>query len=174
LAAKSSAETPKKACWEARSEAMRQEISCTAVASRQPRHRSALVVLVVAAPPDARLVAPLGCAVKPLVHAPEAVQSPRIGGIGVVDDAVLQRERAHARPLARVRRRVGSGRGRELADRPLVAGLHLPRRLALVVVLDPARALLLLGEPDVEVDVEVAAERGRPGERPPHPPLVRL
>src|SRR5204863_1222307 len=148
LAAKSSAETPKKACWEARSEAMRREISCPAVAARQPRHRSALVVLVVAAPPDARLVAPLGCAVKPLVHAPEAVQSPRIGGIGVVDDAVLQRERPHARPLARVRRRVGSGRGRELADRPLVAGLHLPRRLALVVVLDPARALLLLGEPD--------------------------
>src|SRR6266852_532667 len=38
LAAKSSAETPKKACWDA---------------------RSALVVLVVAAPPDARLVTPL-------------------------------------------------------------------------------------------------------------------
>src|SRR5712691_11892101 len=56
LAAKSSAEPPKNACWEARSEAM----------------RSALVVLVVATPPDARLVAPLGCAVEPLVHAPEA------------------------------------------------------------------------------------------------------
>src|SRR5207253_6789219 len=68
------------------------------VASRAPRLRSALVVLVVAAPPDARLVAPLGCAVEPLVHAPEAVQSARIGGIGVVDDAVLERERAHARP----------------------------------------------------------------------------
>ena len=27
---------------------------------------------------------------------------------------------------------------------------------------------------DVEVEVEVAAERGRPGKRPPHPPLVRL
>ena len=35
-------------------------------------------------------------------------------------------------------------------------------------------ALLLLGERDVEVEVEVAAERGRPGKRPPHPPLVRL
>ena len=35
-------------------------------------------------------------------------------------------------------------------------------------------ALLLLGEPDVEVGVEVAAERGRPGEAPAHPPLVRL
>src|SRR3989442_7723486 len=111
-------------------------VPAPAVAPRQPRLRSALVVPVVAAPPGARLVASLGCAVEPLVHAPEAVQSARIGGIGVVDDAVLERERAHARPLARVRRRVGSGRGRELADWPLVASLHLPRRLALVAVLD--------------------------------------
>src|SRR6266581_6928879 len=50
LAAKSSAETPKKARWEARSEAMGREISGPAVAPRQPRLRSALVVLVVAAP----------------------------------------------------------------------------------------------------------------------------
>src|SRR5713101_5361916 len=86
LTAKSSAETPKNACWEARSEAMRREISSPAVAPRQPRLRSALVVLVVAAHPDARLVAPPGCAVEPLVQAPEAVQSARIGGIGVVDE----------------------------------------------------------------------------------------
>ena len=86
------------------------------LAPRQPRLHSVLVVLVVAAPPDARLVAPLGRAVEPLVHAPEAVQSARIGGIGVVDDAVLEHERAHARPLARVRGRVGSGHGRELGD----------------------------------------------------------
>src|SRR6266446_1459032 len=91
LAAKSSAETPKKARWED----MRREIS--------PRNRSAPVVVVAAAPPDAHLVASLWGAVEPLVHAPEAVQSARIGGIGVVDDAVLERERAHARPLARVR-----------------------------------------------------------------------
>src|SRR6266481_872259 len=81
------------------------------------RRRSALVVLVVAAPPDARLVAPLGGAVEPLVHAPEAVQSARVGGISVVDDAVLERERAHARPIERVRGRVGSDRSRELSDR---------------------------------------------------------
>src|SRR5882762_8618903 len=56
---------------------MRREISSPAVAPRQPRLRSALVVLVVAAPPEARLVAPLGCAVEPLVHAPKAVQSAR-------------------------------------------------------------------------------------------------
>jgi len=34
LAAKSSAETPKKACWDLRSEDMRREISSPAVASR--------------------------------------------------------------------------------------------------------------------------------------------
>src|SRR5215208_566459 len=67
LAAKSSAETPTKACWEARSEAM--------------TTRSALGVLVAAAPPDARLVAPLGSAVEPLVHAPEPVEPARIRGI---------------------------------------------------------------------------------------------
>src|SRR5258708_27168767 len=49
LAAKSSAETPKKARWGVRSEAMGREISRPAVAPRQPRVSSALVVLVVAA-----------------------------------------------------------------------------------------------------------------------------
>ena len=124
-----------------------------------------------------RLVAPLGGAVEPLVHAPEAVHSARIGGIGVVDDAVLEHERAHARPLARERGHVGSGHCRELADRPLAAGSRPASSvgcLATVVVFDAPLALLLLGERDAEVEVEVAAERGRPRERPPHPPLVRL
>src|SRR2546428_10939540 len=108
---------------------------------------SPLVVLVVAAPPDAGLVAPLGGAVEPLVHAPEAVQSARIGGIGVVDDAVLERERAHARPLARVRGRAGSGHGRVRGDglRDLCRRVHRVAA-ALVVVLDSPLALLLLGE----------------------------
>src|SRR6202011_1770469 len=119
---------------------------------RQPRLGSALVVLGVAAPPDARLVAPFGGAVEPLVHAPEAVQSARVGGIGVVDDAILERERAHARPLARVRGHVGSSHGRDLGDRPLAAfrqcvadPAYLPRGLAPVVVFDASLALLLLG-----------------------------
>src|SRR2546428_3341559 len=71
----------------------------SAVAPRQPRRRSALVVLVVAAPPDARLVAPLGGALQPLVHGPEAVQSARIGGIGGQDDAAPVREWPHGRAL---------------------------------------------------------------------------
>ncbi len=43
-----------------------------------------------------------------------------------------------------------------------------------VVVFEGALALLRLGERDAEVGVEVASERGRPGERPAHPLLVGL
>ena len=132
------------------------------------------VVLVVAEPPnaEARLVASLRGAVEPLVHAPEAVQSARVGGIGVVDNAVLERERAHARPLARVGGGVGSSHGRVLR----VGQRDLCRvqrgTAALVVVFDASLALLFFGDRDVEVEVEVAAVRGCPGKRPPHPPLV--
>src|SRR5207247_2312718 len=174
LAAKSSAETPKNTSWEARSEAMRREISSPAVAPRQRRFRSALVVLVVAAPPGARLVAPLGGAVEPLVHAPEAVQSARIGGIGVVDDAVLERERAHAWRLTRIRCGVGSDRGRQLGDRTLLAGLQRrTKTLWAEVVLGDSRPLLLLRVGCLEVVVEVASERRCPGEAPTHPALER-
>src|ERR1700730_9628583 len=51
--------------------------------------------------------------------------------------------------------------------------LYCPRRLAPVVVFDGPLALLFLGERDVEVEVEFPAERGRPGEAPAHPLLVR-
>src|SRR5206468_1651334 len=143
-----------------------------AVAPQRQRFRSSLVVLVVAAPPGPRFVAPPRCAIEPLVHAPEAVQSARIGGIRVVDDAVLEREGAHARPFARVSGRVCSAHGR-VGSGPLAPAF--PRRLAPVVVFDAPLALLLLfSEADAEVGVEVAAERGRPRKRPPHPPLVRL
>jgi hypothetical protein len=70
-----------------------------------------LIVFVVAAPPDARLVAPLGGAVEPLIHALESVHSARIGGIGVVNNAVLKCERAHTRPLAPI-----GGGGRDFPD----------------------------------------------------------
>src|SRR5439155_26070620 len=135
--------------------------------------RALFVVLVVAAPPEPRLVASFGGAIEPLVHAPEAVQSARIGGIRVVDDAVLEHERAHARPLARERGHVGSSHGRERGS-PLAAPFLDHRWFAPVVVLDTFFALLLLGESDAEVEVEVAAEGRRPGERPPQAPLVRL
>ena len=48
------------------------EISRPAVAPRHPRRRSALVVLVAAAPPDASLVAPVGGAVGPGTGVPDA------------------------------------------------------------------------------------------------------
>src|SRR6059036_1353058 len=63
----------------------------------------------------------------------------------LVDDAALERERAQARPLARVRGHVGSGHGRERSGPvgcrargylgPLAAAYRL-RRLAPVVVFD--------------------------------------
>src|SRR5882724_6218189 len=102
-----------------------------------------------APPPDARLVAPLGGAVEPRVHAPDAVHAARKGGIGVVDDAILEHERAHARPVANVGGRIGSTHGRELGCAATLLGLK--RWLAPIVVFDRAFALLLLGEPNIEV-----------------------
>src|SRR5687767_5706069 len=74
--------------------------------------RSAALVLIVAAPPEARLVASLGGAIEPWIHAPDPVQSARVGRVGVMDHAVLEHERAHPRTVARVGRDVGpAGRG---------------------------------------------------------------
>src|SRR5436309_9654344 len=146
-----------------------------ATSVRTPASRSALVVLVVAAPPEARLVAPLGGAVEPLVHAPETVQSTRVRRIGVVDDAVLERERAHARRLARIRCNVGSDRGRHFDDWTLRTLLRRrAKSLWAEVVHGDSRPLLLLRVARLEVVVEVAPERRCPGEAPTHPALVRL
>jgi DNA replication protein DnaC len=49
----------------------------------------------------ARLIAPLGRAVEPLPHAPEAVQAARIARIGVVDDAIEDIDLKAARGLDR-------------------------------------------------------------------------
>jgi hypothetical protein len=68
---------------------------------------------------------------------------------------VLQRERAHSGSLSRVGRGVGSGHGRDLGDRTVVAGLQdWPRVQRAEVVFDVTLPLLLLGERDVEVEVE--------------------
>ena len=62
---------------------------------------SAIAVLVLAAPArrPSCFAAALGARSKPLVHGTEGFQSARIAGIRVVDDAVLDHERADARPL---------------------------------------------------------------------------
>jgi hypothetical protein len=53
-------------------------------------------------------------AVEPLVHPPETVQPARVRRVGVVDDAVLERERTHARRFPRNRRRVRAKDGQGL------------------------------------------------------------
>src|SRR5258708_3332540 len=113
-------------------------------APRQPRLRSALVVVVMAAEPRPGPLASLRRPAEPLVHTPEAVQSAHIGGIGVVDDAVLAHERAQARPIACVCGGVGSAHGGELCD-GLRDRYHVQSvATALVVIIDGPLALLLL------------------------------
>src|SRR5229473_3359054 len=136
---------------------------------------SLAVVLVVAAPPEAGLVATEWRAVEPLVHAPEAVNPALVRRVGVVDDAILERERAHAGPFSPVGRPVRSNARRELGDKgTLLAAFRQPQVHRAEVVLDGSRLPLLLGVRHLEVVVEVAVERRRPGEAPAHPPLVRV
>src|SRR2546428_8130239 len=76
--------------------------------------RSFAVVLVMTAPPEPRLVAPLRRAVEPLVHAPEAVHPALVRGVGVVHNPILQHERAHTATFLPVRRPVCSNARSEL------------------------------------------------------------
>src|SRR5258708_5263378 len=128
---------------------------------------SLAVVLVVAAPPEAGLVATEWRAVEPLVHAPEDVQPALVRRVGVVDGAILERERAHAGPFSPVRRPVRSNARRDLGERwTLLAGLRRPHVHRAEVVLDDSRLPLLLGVPRLEVVVEVAVQRRPPGGAP--------
>src|SRR5882672_9269151 len=139
---------------------------------------SPLVVLVVAPPPVARLIAPLGSAVEPLPRAPEPVQSARIGRIRVVDDAVLENKGAHSRPLAQERRPIDANPPYILiiGTGSLKPGFgRFQRVLVSVVVFDASIALLFLRtEANAKVGIEVAAERRRPREGPSQPPLIPL
>ena len=74
----------------------------------------------------------------------------------MVHDIVLEHEGAQARPLAMERRRIRTGRRGNLVDRSI--GTRRIRPLAAIVVVDPTLALLLGGESDGEVGVEVAPE----------------
>src|ERR1022692_358697 len=136
---------------------------------------SLAVVLVVTAPPVAGFIAAEWRPVEPLVHAPEAVEPARVRGVGVVDDAIFEGERAHAGTFSPVRLPVRSDDARcELVEPgAVITGWRAQVRRA-EVVLDGAGLPLLLGVRGLEVVVEVGAEGRRPGEAPVHPPLVRL
>src|ERR1700685_136036 len=128
------------------------------------KNASLAVVLVVAAPPEAVLVAAERGAYKPLVHAPEAVQATRVRGVGVVDDAILERECAHAGSFAPVGLPVRSD---DRLGEGIVGHLRAGRRpqiLRTEVVRDGSRFPLLPGVRHPEAEVEVAAVRGRPRE----------
>src|SRR3989440_9573864 len=84
-------------------------------------------VLVVAAPPEAGLVAPEWRAVEPLVHAPEDVQPALVRRVGVVYDAILERERAHAGSFSPVRRPVRSNGRRDLGEHWTIPTLSVYR-----------------------------------------------
>ncbi len=90
---------------------------------------------------DHRFIPSTRCAVEPLVHAPETVQAARVGRVSVVDDPVLERERAHAGGFPRNRRGVRAKDGQGLFVDEFAAGIHPAE-----VVIDGARPLLLLGE----------------------------
>ena len=136
---------------------------------------SALRGPVVAAPPDTWLVAALGRAIEPLIHAPKAIEPARIGGVGMVDDAVLAHERGSC-PADRAKRWMRPCRKwRRIGRRARGTGRRIHgMAAALEIILDFPLALLLLGVGDVEVEVEVAADRGHPGKAPPHAPFVGL
>src|SRR6185437_9939621 len=138
---------------------------------RSLRH---LLVAVVVTPPDALFVAPFWGAVEPLVHAPEPVQSAGIGRIGMIDDAVIENESAEARPLAHIRSRLGSSPGRVLDNDWRKRRRRHRVTAATVIVFGAPVALLLLGDRDVEVVIEVATPRRRPGKGPAHPLFERL
>src|SRR6516225_8807292 len=98
LAAKASAKTPQNARSPARSSAPscrnRPSRNCAAITMTSPQP----LYYVMAAEPGGCLAPSLGRAVEPLAHGPKAVQPAHIGGIGVADYAVLERECARARP----------------------------------------------------------------------------
>src|ERR1041385_1697814 len=123
-------------------------------------------VFIMSVPPETAVLVPaFGSAIEPLVHSPESVETSGISGVGVINDPVLERERAHAGTFADVGIDVGTGSGCEFG-RSFGSGARergrfaagFDRRLAAIVVLD-SLALLFFGERDVEIIIEIAAER---------------
>src|SRR5215218_7967203 len=137
---------PSLRCWLDRS-ILLVKSSTSGIAGGNVRRRAAAAsVLVVAADPEvgvAALVASLGRAVEQRIEAHHDLDAARVGRIGVVDHALLEREGAQGLTLAEVSRRVGPALGSQLIDDRRGAGLQHWRDL-------------LLGSRDAEVEVEVA------------------
>src|SRR3982074_1202911 len=112
---------------------------------------SPAVVLAGGGPPEPGLVAPEWRAVEPLLHAPEAVQPALVRRVGVVDDAILERERAHTGPFSPVRRPVRSNARRDLREQGTLLALRRPKVHRAEVVLDGSRLPLVLGVRRLEV-----------------------
>src|SRR6476646_3101097 len=132
------------------------------------------VVFIVAAPPHTGLVAAEWRAVEPRIHAPNGIHAALVGRVGVVDDTVLLREGAQAGPFFAVGRPVRSDAGRDRSDEGILVGLLQPEVDGAEVVLDGSSLPFLICMGHVEVVVEVAISRGRPGKAPAHPLLVGL
>src|SRR3954453_9580763 len=130
------------------------------------RYRTASGVLVVAANPGLEglaLVASLRRAVEDRVVAHQELDAAEGGAVGLVDGAVLERERAHGRDLRDVLGEVGSARvGVVTRDRrQLVLGRHV-------------LAHLLHQDGGAYVVAEVGIRRRHPWSVPTHPLLVGL
>ncbi len=115
-------------------------------------------------------------------RAPQDVESARKGRVRVIDLAAVEHERAHAGPLARMN--VGASVPTRLRASLRRLQLHCAfrtgsgslfrRRLRVDSCTRCRPRAAALGVSDAEVGVEVAAERRRPGERPPDRCFVSL
>src|SRR5215469_5995413 len=142
--------------------------------SRRRSRAMSLVVLVVAAPPEARLIAPQRRPVEPLIHAPQTVHAAGVARVGVVNVAVLHGECADAWPFTAVGFPVrADDRFAERVHGVLLLGSR-PKVLLTEVVGGGSGLPLLLRVGHAEVEVEVAAKGRRPRERPAHSLLVRV
>ncbi len=99
-------------------------------------------IFVMTLPPGRAFAAAKRRAVEPLIHAPQCIQSARIGGIGLIDRAVLHRKSAHARPVPHIGGRICAAGSRELLHR--LRQVHLLDRMAAaaVIIFRAARTLL--------------------------------
>src|SRR5262245_44930911 len=118
------------------------------------------------APPRRAFVASERRTVEPGVHAPEAIEASGVARGRVIHATVRQHERAEARSLADVRQRIRAARGSELLNRRRKLGAVDDVPATAEVVLVPALLLLLDSHGDVEVEVEIAAERRSPWKGP--------